>query len=75
MVNNNDKNPTIFNTFKVVGLITSIVTIVAICVGAVTWISINMANNSVAILGLKEAQLRHETLISKNAEIISQQTP
>lgn len=57
---------------KVVGLIASLVTILACFVAAVTWISINMANNTVSIETLKQAQLRHEILIGKNAEIIGQ---
>jgi hypothetical protein len=60
------------NPYKVVGLIGSIVAILAIFVGAVTWVSLNMAKNSISISTLKEGQIRHEVLIQENAEIIRQ---
>lgn len=57
------------NPFKIVGLIASVITTLACFVGAVTWISINLADNKVSIEALKEGQLRHETQIYKNAEV------
>lgn len=59
-------------SFKIVGLVASIATVLAIFIGAVSWISINMANNSVSIGALKETVVRHEILISENAQIIQQ---
>jgi hypothetical protein len=58
--------------YKVVGLVTAIFTVLAIIIGAVSWISINMANNAISIGALKETVGRHEVLISGNAEIIHQ---
>jgi len=57
---------------KIVGLIASVVAILACIIGAVTWISVNMANNAVSIEVLQQRQKRHETLITKNAEILNQ---
>lgn len=58
--------------FKIVGLIASIITTLAVFAGAVTWISIGMANNTVKIDSLNTGHKRHEMLITKNAEIIRQ---
>jgi hypothetical protein len=60
------------SSFKVVGLIASVVTILACFVGAVTWVSINMAGHSVSIESLRVISLRHENLIVKNTAIIGQ---
>jgi hypothetical protein len=59
-------------SFKVFGLIASIATVLAIFIGATTWVSINVANNAVSIGTLKETVKRHEILISNNAEILLQ---
>ena len=70
MVDNDRRNSV--GPFKIVGLITAVVTILSLFVGVVTWISSSMANNSVSIEALRNAQLRHEVLIGKNSEIIHQ---
>lgn len=59
-------------SFKIVGLIATIITVLAIFTGAVSWISVNMANNAISIGSLKETVGRHEILISENAEILQQ---
>jgi hypothetical protein len=59
-------------TFKIVGLIVSIVVVLAIFIGAVSSVSINMANNTISIGALKEDIQRHENLISDNAIILRQ---
>lgn len=58
--------------FKIVGLITSLVTISACFVGAVMWISVNMANNQMSINNLRTSQAKLELLVSKNRQIINQ---
>ena len=58
--------------YKVAGLVTAIFTVLAIIIGAVSWVSINMANNAISIGSLKETVGRHEVLISGNAEILHQ---
>jgi hypothetical protein len=65
-----EKTPNI--SFKIVGLITSVLTILACFVAIVFWISTNMADNSVSIRTLQEQAQRHEILISKNSEILLQ---
>jgi hypothetical protein len=58
--------------YKVVGLIASIMAILACVIGAVTWASINMANNALAIKSLRQDHTRYEVLITKNAEVLAQ---
>jgi len=58
--------------FKIFGLVASIATVLAVFIGAVSWISVNMANNAVSIGALKETVERHETLISNNTTILLQ---
>ncbi|MBR9682471.1 MAG: hypothetical protein GOV02_02245, partial [Candidatus Aenigmarchaeota archaeon] len=58
--------------FKIVGLITSLVTISACFVGAVMWISVNMANNQMSIEILEFSHKKLETLVTKNSKILSQ---
>ena len=65
-------NPVPNITFKVIGLVASIVTILACFIAAVTWISTGMAENSVSIKVLREGQLRNATLIVKNSEVSNQ---
>ena len=60
---NNNSNP-----YKVVGLIASIFTVLAIFIGAVMWISVSMANNTVNIGAVQAVLQRHESRISSNAE-------
>lgn len=58
--------------YKIVGLIASVVAILACFVGAVTWISLNMAENAITIETIQKSIIRHESLITKNSEIINQ---
>lgn len=58
--------------FKIVSLIASVVTVMACFVGAVTWVSVNVANNAVTIKGAQDSLARHEILINKNSQIIGQ---
>jgi hypothetical protein len=58
--------------FKIVGLIASVVATLACFVGAVTWISLNIAENAVTIETIQKSLIRHESLITKNSEIINQ---
>jgi hypothetical protein len=58
--------------FKIVGLITSLVTISACFVGAVMWISVNMADNQMSIEVLESSYNKLEALVIKNRKILSQ---
>lgn len=58
--------------FKIVGLITSLVTISACFVGAVMWISVNMADNKISIEVLESGYNKLEILVLKNRKILSQ---
>ena len=58
--------------FKIVGLITSLVTVLACFVGAVMWISVNMVDNRLSIEGLESNQRKLEKLVVNNHAIISQ---
>ncbi len=58
--------------FKIVGLITSLVTISACFVGAVMWISVNMADNQMSIEVLESSHKKLELLVTKNRMILSQ---
>lgn len=71
-VEDQDKKLINGSAFKVVSLLGSLFIILAGFIGAVTWVSVNMADNSVSITALEQGHLRHESLITKNAEIIQQ---
>jgi hypothetical protein len=58
--------------YKIIGLLASIAAILACFVGAVTWVSLNIAENKVSIEVNQRTNLRHESLILKNTEIINQ---
>jgi hypothetical protein len=60
------------SSYKIVGIISSIFVILSMFIGGTMWISMNIANNTVAIKSLTDGQRRHEVLITKNAEIILQ---
>ena len=58
--------------FKIVGLISAIGVVLSLFIGGTMWVSMNMANNTVAIASLNRVQDRHEQMIEKNTEIIHQ---
>ena len=60
------------NPFKIVGLIVGVFAILSAFIGGTMWISMNIANNTVAITNLAAGQNRNEILISKNSEILMQ---
>lgn len=84
MGNENRRSQELFtpSPFKIVALIVSIISALAVCVGGVTWVSINMANNAVGLETLrKEAEQHHDrfrieidqnkTLINQHAQLLA----
>jgi hypothetical protein len=60
------------SSYKIIGLIGSVVLVLSIFIGATTWVSIRVANNTIGVSGNKESIQRHEKLIADNSEIIRQ---
>jgi len=59
-------------SFKIVGLIAAVVSILAVFAGAVMYISANLADSTVKIKRMQEDHVRYEALIEKNAELLNQ---
>ena len=59
-------------SYKIIGLIGSVVAVLSIFIGATTWVSIRVTNNTVGVSANKENIERHENLISDVSTILRQ---